>query len=267
MVAGGIAIGLAVGWLFGHLRAIATDPSIDVALSVLTPFVAYVPAEKLHASGVLATVVAGLYIGARSLDIIEPGTRLRTLAFWDSAAFLLDGLLFVLIGLQVPSIIERIPNSDLLELGADALLIAVVVMGVRALWMLIVPTLLHADTTREERIAIAWSGMRGGVSLAAALAITGHGFPKRELVIFVAYGVIVLTLVVPGPDARTAAAAARPERVRGRSPARRRGAPAHHPGGARAPRGPRATRRSTSSSACAIATARASSAGGAHRGR
>ena len=98
IAAGGIAIGLAAGWVFAHLRRIVTDPSLDVALSVLTPFVAYVPAEKLHVSGVLATVVAGLYVGSRSLDIIEPGTRLRTLAFWDSTAFLLDGLLFVLIG-------------------------------------------------------------------------------------------------------------------------------------------------------------------------
>ena len=109
---------------------------------------AYVPAEKLHVSGVLATVVAGLYIGSRSLDIIEPGTRLRTLAFWDSTAFLLDGLLFVLIGLQVPSILERIDDADLLTLGAYALLIAAVVMGVRMLWMLVVPTVLHSETSR-----------------------------------------------------------------------------------------------------------------------
>src|SRR4051794_39046022 len=77
IVAGGVAIGFAAGWLFAHLRRIVPDPSLDVALSLLTPFVAYVPAEKLDASGVLATVVAGLYVGARSLDIIEPSTRLR----------------------------------------------------------------------------------------------------------------------------------------------------------------------------------------------
>jgi Na+/H+ antiporter len=198
VVAGGVAIGLGAGWLFSHLRRLVTDPSLDVALSVLTPFVAYVPAERLGASGVLATVVAGLYVGARSLDIIEPGTRLRTIAFWDSAAFLLDGLLFVLIGLQVPSIVERIPNADLVTLSAYALLITAVVLGVRIVWMIVVPNALHSDSTREERIAVAWSGMRGGVSLAAALAITTDGFPKRELVIFVAYAVIVLTLVIPG---------------------------------------------------------------------
>jgi CPA1 family monovalent cation:H+ antiporter len=198
IVAGGIAIGLAAGWVFAHLRRLVTDPSLDVALSVLTPFVAYVPAEGLHVSGVLATVVAGLYIGTRSLDIIEPGTRLRTLAFWDSTAFLLDGLLFVLIGLQVPSILQRIEDKDLVTLGGYALLLTAVVMVVRILWMLVVPAVLHGRTTVPERLVIAWSGMRGGVSLAAALAITAEGFPKRDLVIFVAYAVIVLTLVIPG---------------------------------------------------------------------
>jgi CPA1 family monovalent cation:H+ antiporter len=180
IVAGGIAIGFAAGWIFGHVRRLVTDPSLDVALSVLTPFVAYVPAEKLHVSGILATVVAGLYVGARSLDIIEPATRLRTLAFWEATAFLLDGLLFVLIGLQVPSILSRIEEHDLVALGGYALLITAVVMGVRMLWMLVVPALLHGDTTVPERVAIAWSGMRGGVSLAAALAITTEGFPKRD---------------------------------------------------------------------------------------
>jgi len=198
VAAGGIAIGLVVGWVFAHLRRIVTDPSLDVALSVLTPFVAYVPAEELHVSGVLATVTAGLYIGSRSLDIIEPSTRLRTLAFWESAGFLLDGLLFVIIGLQVPTIIERIEDANEVTLGLYALLIFAVVMGMRALWMFVVPTVLHSDTTRAERVVIAWSGMRGGVSLAAALAITVDGFPKRDLVIFVAYAVIVLTLVLPG---------------------------------------------------------------------
>ena len=167
-------------------------------LSVVTPFIAYVPAEELHVSGVLAAVVAGLYIGSRSLDIIEPGTRLRTLAFWESTAFLLDGLLFVLIGVQVPTIIERIEDANELTLAGYALLITAVVFGTRFLWMLVVPAVLPSKTTRPERVVIAWSGMRGGVSLAAALAIPVEGFPQRDLVVFVAYAVIVLTLVVPG---------------------------------------------------------------------
>ena len=135
MAAGGIAIGLTVGWLFAHLRRIVADPSLDVTLSVVTPFIAYVPAEELGVSGVLATVAAGLYVGSRSLDIIEPGTRLRTLAFWESAAFLLDGLLFVLIGVQVPTILGRIEGVDAWTLIGYALLITAVVMGIRFLWV------------------------------------------------------------------------------------------------------------------------------------
>src|SRR3954463_5079968 len=127
VAAGGIAIGIAVGWVFAHLRRIVSDPSLDVTLSVITPFVAYVPAEEVHASGVLATVAAGLYVGTRSLEIIEPGTRLRTLAFWESAAFLLDGLLFVLIGVQVPVILERIEEADAAALAGYALLVFAVV--------------------------------------------------------------------------------------------------------------------------------------------
>jgi CPA1 family monovalent cation:H+ antiporter len=195
---GGIVIGLAVGWLFAHLRRIVTDPSLDVTLSILTPFVAYVPAEEVHLSGVLATVAAGLYVGSRSLDIIEPGTRLRTLAFWDSAGFLLDGLLFLLIGVQVPTILDRIEGKDVTTLVGYALLITGVVMGMRLLWMLVVPALVPSKTSRPERIVIAWAGMRGGVSLAAALAIPIEGFPDRDLVVFVAYAVILITLVVPG---------------------------------------------------------------------
>jgi Na+/H+ antiporter len=198
VAAGGVAIGLAVGWLFGHLRNYVKDPSLDVTLSVVTPFVAYIPAERLHVSGVLATVAAGVYIGARSLDIIEPGTRLRTLSFWESATFLLDGLLFVLIGAQIPSILDGIEGADAPKLAGYAVLFTAIVLGVRMLWMLVIPPLLHSHTPRAERIVIGWSGMRGGVSLAAALAIGTEGFPDRDLVLFIAYAVIVLTLVVPG---------------------------------------------------------------------
>jgi CPA1 family monovalent cation:H+ antiporter len=184
--------------VFAHLRRIVTDPSLDVTLSVVTPFVAYVPAEEVHVSGVLAVVAAGLYIGSRQLDVIEPDTRLRTLAFWESTAFLLDGLLFLLIGVEVPAILERIEDANEYTLAGYALLITAVVFGTRFLWMLLVPALLPSQTSRAERVAIAWSGMRGGVSLAAALAIPVEGFPHRDLVIFVAYAVVVLTLVGPG---------------------------------------------------------------------
>jgi CPA1 family monovalent cation:H+ antiporter len=195
---GGIAIGLAAGWVFARLRKLVTDPALDVTLSIVTPFVAYVPAEQLGVSGVLAVVTAGVYVGARSLDVIEAATRLRTLAFWESASFLLDGLLFLLIGLQIPTILRGIQGADAPGLAGYGLLITAVVMIVRLAWMLLVPPLLHSHTPRPERLAIGWSGMRGALSLAAALAIPTAGFADRDLVIFITYAVVVLTLVVPG---------------------------------------------------------------------
>ena len=195
---GGIAIGLAAGWVFAHVRRLITDPSLDVTLSLVTPFTAYIPAEKVGVSGVLAVVAAGVYVGARALDVIEPGTRLRTLAFWESASFLLDGTLFLLIGLQIPTILDGIAGADALSLAGYALLVTAVVMGVRLAWMLVVPPLLHSHTPPSERVVIGWSGMRGGLSLAAALAIEPHAFPGRDLVLFITYSVVVITLVVPG---------------------------------------------------------------------
>jgi Na+/H+ antiporter len=210
VAAGGIAIGLAVGWLFGRLRQALEDPSIDVTLSLITPYAAYFPAERVGVSGVLATVTAGLYIGTRSLGGVGPESRLRTRTFWDAFVFLLNSLLFLLIGLQLPSIVGRIEGGTVLSLVWQVLLLALVVMGVRFAWMYTVPTVVssiapfrHQHTGMRERAVLGWSGMRGAVSLAAALAIpitmgSAEPFPQRDLVIVLAYGVVLLTLVVPG---------------------------------------------------------------------
>jgi monovalent cation/hydrogen antiporter len=197
--AGGIAIGLAAGWLFGRLRAMASEPSIDLVLSVLTPFAAYVPAEKIHVSGVLAVVTAGVVIGARSQQLAEAGARLRTLAFWQSADFLLNSLLFLLIGLQLTNLVDEVDEKELPAIAGEALVLAVVVVGVRLAWMFMVPALAHLrePTGARERLLLGWSAMRGGVSLAAALAIPAT-VPDRELAILLAYGVVIVTLVVPG---------------------------------------------------------------------
>ena len=201
--AGGIAIGLAAGWLFGRLRGATSEPSIDLVLSILTPFVAYVPAERIHVSGVLAVVTAGVVIGSRSQELAEAGARLRTLAFWQSADFLLNSLLFLLIGLQLVDLVDGIDDKELLEIAGEALVIAALVLGVRLAWMFVVPAVAHLrivprePTGLPERLLLGWSGMRGAVSLAAALAIPAS-VGERELVILVAYGVVLVTLVVPG---------------------------------------------------------------------
>jgi CPA1 family monovalent cation:H+ antiporter len=204
VAAGGIAIGIVVGWLAARLRIAAREPSVDVVLSVLTPFAAYVPAERVGASGVLAVVTAGVYIGARSLEISEAGSRLRTLAFWQASEFLLNSLLFLLIGLQVTRIVGDIEGSALATLVGEAGLVALTVVAIRFAWMFALPELADLSvigrsyTNRRERVLLAWSGMRGAVSLAAALAIPVAGFPDRSHVIFLAYGVVVLTLAIPG---------------------------------------------------------------------
>jgi CPA1 family monovalent cation:H+ antiporter len=200
---GGIAIGLAAGWLFGRLRGATREPSIDLVLSILTPFAAYVPAEKIHVSGVLAVVTAGVVIGSRSQELAEAAARLRTLAFWQSADFLLNSLLFLLIGLQLVDLVDGVDDKELVEVAGEALVIAAVVLGVRLAWMFAVPAIAHlrivprAPTGMPERLLLGWSGMRGGVSLAAALAVP-VAVAERELVILVAYGVVVVTLVLPG---------------------------------------------------------------------
>jgi Na+/H+ antiporter len=207
VAAGGIAIGVAVGWVFGRLRGMVREPAIDVSLSVLIPFAAYIPAEHLHVSGVLAAVAAGVWVGTRSLQLVEAGTRLRTFAFWEALNFILNGLLFLLIGLQLPHVISAIEGADALTLAWQALLITAVTLGVRGAWMFLVPGAFHAlapfakvsppATAAKERIVLAWSGMRGGVSLAAALAMPPNT-PERDLVLFLAYAVVVLSLVGPG---------------------------------------------------------------------
>ena len=210
---GGIAVGLAAGWLVGRLRRLADEPSIDVTLSLLTPYAAYVPAERLHVSGVLAAVAAGLWIGHQSLGLSGPESRLRTRTFWEALNFLLNSLLFLLIGLQLTNLVGRIEDAAALSLIGQAVLIAAVVMGVRLVWMFTFPGVValvapfrddfSPQTNPRERLVVGWSSMRGGVSLAAALAIptmvdSGVRFPQRDLVIFLAYAVVIITLVLPG---------------------------------------------------------------------
>ena len=210
---GGIALGLVAGWLFGRLRRLADDPSIDVTLSLMTPYVAYIPAQRLGLSGVLAVVAAGLWIGNQSLGLAGPESRLRTLTFWQALNFLLNSVLFLLIGLQLTNIVQGIEGAQVVTLAWEVALIAGVVVGVRLLWMFALPGAValiapfrddfSPEVNHRERLAVGWSAMRGGVSLAAALAIpvvaqSGARFPQRELVIFLAYAVVIVTLVIPG---------------------------------------------------------------------
>lgn len=214
MAAGGILLGLVMGRIFKRIHRITSDNSTtDTALTFITPFIVYLVAEGLHVSGVLAVVVCGLYLSRHSSQLFSHQTRLQAYRSWDTAIFILNGVIFILIGLQLPVILENIdgiPFNVLLKYGA--IISAGVIVG-RLIWVYpaaYIPRWL-SRTIREREpevnfkvvTIIAWSGMRGVVSLAAALALPyvaagGNPFPNRELIIFLTFSVIFSTLVIQG---------------------------------------------------------------------
>jgi monovalent cation/hydrogen antiporter len=210
---GGIAVGLAAGWLIAEARRRLDDPVTEIILSVVTGYAAYLPAELLGGSGVLAAVTAGLYVGWRAPRLATAATRLLGFSFWEVLVYLLNAVLFVLVGLQLHPILGRVgERSAALVIGVAAL-ISVVVIAVRIAWGFTVPYLVRAVDRRaaqrarrvgaRQRLVMGWSGMRGAVSLAAALALPletsgGRPFPERGLIVFVTFAVILVTLVLQG---------------------------------------------------------------------
>jgi monovalent cation/hydrogen antiporter len=204
---GGVVIGLAVGWLFAEARRRIEDSVVEIVLSVVTGYAAYLPAELLGVSGVLAAVTAGLYVGWHAPELASPSTRLLGFSFWEVLVYLLNAVLFVLVGLQLNLILTGVSESSALVLVGQAALVAAVVIGVRVGWGFTVPYLVRVLDRRpaqvarrvgaRERLVSSWSGMRGAVSLAAALALP-LSFPQRNLIIFVTFGVILATLVLQG---------------------------------------------------------------------
>jgi Na+/H+ antiporter len=210
---GGVAIGLAVGWLLAEARRLTDDPVVEIVLSVVTGYAAYLPADRLGASGVLAAVTAGLYVGWRAPELASPATRLLGFSFWEVLVYLLNAVLFVLVGLQLHPILSELSGSSVATLVGQAALVSAVVIAVRVGWGFTVTYLIRVLDRRpaqrarrtgpRERLMAGWSGMRGAVSLAAALALpletsTGQGFPQRNLIIFVTFAVILATLVLQG---------------------------------------------------------------------
>ncbi|OLF17826.1 Na+/H+ antiporter [Actinophytocola xanthii] len=203
---GGGAVGLAVAWLSMLVRRVVNGTLLESGISVLTPFVAFLLAEEIHASGVLAVVVAGLALSQLGPRSISARTRLQTYAFWQVTTFLLNAALFVLVGLQLLPALREL-DGDLDQALWLALAVAGTVIGTRLLWAYTVPYLIRAIDRRPQqrlrrvgarhRLPNAWAGFRGAVSLAAALAVPGT-LPHRDEVIVVTFGVILVTLVVQG---------------------------------------------------------------------
>jgi monovalent cation/hydrogen antiporter len=212
VVIGGIAYGLLVAVLIGRVRRFVTDPAIQILITLITPFVAYVPAEELHVSGVLATVVTGVYLGTRTEGMLQPASRVTGTMFWRMLIFLLESALFVLLGLELRAVVGHLSDSYSIGwlAGAAAAVVAAVI-GIRMAWELIVSPLIrflpgrHSGYVRNpwrQRVVIGWGGMRGAISLAIALTlpvtIAGRRFAERPTLIFLAAVVVIATLVGEG---------------------------------------------------------------------
>jgi Na+/H+ antiporter len=207
---GGLAIGLAVGWVLSALKRRVQESEIEITLSLFTPYAAYIAAEWAGASGILAVVAVGVYSGWRMNEVLLPQTRVKVRAFWSALAFLLDSVLFVLVGLQLPVVLDALAPRPLSRYLVPALGVAVAVMAVRMAFVLVLaairarlPDVVEEPLPRGERLVVGWSGMRGAVSLAAALAVPleaagGAPLAGRDVVLLVTFATILVTLVAQG---------------------------------------------------------------------
>ncbi len=210
---GGLLVGLVVSWPLAWLHRRLDDAPIEIAITLLTPFAAYLLAEAIGVSGVLAVMASGLYLSRQSSRFFSSNTRLQANAVWNALVFLLNGFVFLLIGLQLHSILETVASHNPLLLIGYTLLISFTVICARIVSVISDAFLSPLLRTRLQPrkplsdlsnvLIVAWTGMRGGVSLAAALALPltimdGSPFPGRDLVIFLTFGVILATLVGQG---------------------------------------------------------------------
>ena len=213
-VAGGIAIGVVVGAVVGALRRRTEDPPTEITLSIVSPYLAYLPADALGLSGVIAAVTTGIYLGWRAPQLASPTTRLQAYAVWEILVFSLNAALFVLIGLQLRTATEGLDGgTDAMTLAGYAAAIIATVVLTRFAWLFPF-TYLPRRLSRRLRgrdpapppswvLVLGWSGLRGAVSLAAALAIPettagGAPFPERDVIVFLTFAVVVFTVVGQG---------------------------------------------------------------------
>jgi Na+/H+ antiporter len=208
VVVGGVAYGLLVGFVIGRFRRRIRDPRSQIIVSLLTPYLAYVPADHLGCSGVLATVAAGFYLGTRGEGMLQSASRLPGRLFWRTLIFLLESALFVLLGLQARGIIHEMAGHPWSHVIIAAVVVSVIIVAVRMVWALFVFPVArflpgrHLDFDHmpwSERIVIGWSGMRGAISLAIVLSlpVTVHGTPVRGRgeVVFLAAVIVFVTLI------------------------------------------------------------------------
>lgn len=213
IVVGEILWGIGVGWLMLRLRRWVGVPQIELTLALITPYLAYWPPQHVGGSGVLATVTTGLYMSWNGLRLISAATRLQGIFFWDFLIYTIEGMVFLITGLQARSLLAGIHNYSMSELVVSAAVVSAVVIVARFIWMYpatylprwLIPAVARRDPSPpwQYPFLLAFAGVRGIVSLAAALAIpfttdSGAPFPNRDLVLFVTFAVILVTLVGQG---------------------------------------------------------------------
>jgi len=213
IVVGEIGYGIGVGWISLRLRRWARDPRVEITLSLMTPYVAFVVPAQLGGSGVLATVAAGLFVSWNGPLLISAATRLQGIFFWDLLVYLLEGFVFLLTGMQMRTLLDRTDTILLRDLPLTILIVLAVIVAARFIWVFpatylprwLSPSLARRDPSPpwQWTFLLAFVGVRGVVSLAAALAIPltktdASSFPDRDLILFVTFGVIVVTLIGQG---------------------------------------------------------------------
>jgi monovalent cation/hydrogen antiporter len=211
---GGLAVGLIVGWMADWIEHRIDDGPIEIAISILIPYAAYLTADRVRASGVLAVVTCGLYLSRRSSEFFSPQVRLQAWAVWQALDFILNGLVFVLIGLQLPYVLAGIHDYSHGTLFLYGALFSALIIALRMVWVFPGAYLAYWTRTRllhqnypcptvPGTLVLGWTGMRGVIALAAAIALPqtladGSAFPQRNLIIFLAFSVILVTLVLQG---------------------------------------------------------------------
>ena len=206
-VGGGIAVGLGVGWLVRQVRRRLDNPPAEITISLMTGYLAFIPAELIGVSAVLAAVTAGIYLGWHTPELTTPQVRLQGVAVWEIVQYLLNALLFVLIGLQLPVVMDALEDVSASQLVGYAAIVSLTVIMLRFAWVFAVLNLPKWVARRMSNwrgaFFLSWTGMRGAVSLAAALALpletdAGAPFPARDLILFLTFAVILVTLVGQG---------------------------------------------------------------------
>ncbi|MFL5907465.1 MAG: Na+/H+ antiporter [Solirubrobacterales bacterium] len=210
---GGIAIGLAVGWAIAEIRKRITDVNTELTISLFSAYGAFIPADQLGVSGVLAVVTAGLVLGWRAPEIASPESRMQGFALWSILTFLINATLFILIGLQLPAIVDGLSGEPAGQVIGYAALVCGVVIAMRFAWSFVMTAVIRTLDRRPSqrarraswryRVINGWAGMRGAVSLAAALALplhtnAGDPLPGRDLIQFITFSLILVTVVGQG---------------------------------------------------------------------